>query len=77
MIDVRLRTKSCGTSSTVNACANSIATAMIGRITPLTRAEVSSIAGKSFSTIVPCAMPITSATATATAADSVGVKTPE
>jgi len=54
-----------------------MATPMIGRMTPLTRAEVSSMAGKSFSRIVRCTMPISSATATATAADSVGVKTPE
>ena len=50
---------------------------MMGRITPLTRAEVASIAVKSLSEMVRCHKPTISATATATAADSVGVNTPE
>jgi hypothetical protein len=50
---------------------------MMGSTTPQTRAEVPSMAGKSASVSRPWASPVATATVTATAADSVGVKTPE
>ena len=48
----------------------------MGNITPFTLAELSNIAGKSLSFSVPSNMPIMIAMTTATAAASVGVKTP-
>ena len=50
---------------------------MIGMITPLTLAELTSIAGKSESLIVPRIKPMTMVTTTAVAPASVGVKRPE
>ena len=50
---------------------------MMGSTTPQTRAEVPSMAGKSCSLSVRCHSPMATATATAMAADSVGVKMPE
>ena len=50
---------------------------MIGTMTPFTFAELSSIFGKSSSVRVPCSSPMTMVVTTATAAASVGVKTPE
>ena len=53
------------------------ATAMIGRITPHTRADVPSISGNCDTVIRFCTSPMPTATAAATAADSVGVNQPE
>ena len=50
---------------------------MIGRMTPFTLAEETSIFGKSESVSVPCSSPMVIVVATATAAASVGVNTPD
>ena len=50
---------------------------MIGRMTPLTLAELTSIAGKSASLSVPTTKPMMMVTMTATAPASVGVRLPE
>jgi hypothetical protein len=50
---------------------------MIGRITPFTLAELTSMAGKSDSFSVPRMKPMMMVTTTAVAPASVGVKRPE
>ena len=50
---------------------------MIGRITPFTFAELTSIDGKSLSLSVPRMKPMTIVTTTAVAPASVGVRRPE
>ena len=69
-------TKVSGTSSAASAWASGRAKAMIGTITPFTLAELSNIFGKSSSLSVPWISPIAMVVTTATAAASVGVKTP-
>ena len=70
--------KPCGTPmSAARVCASGSDMAMIGRMTPFTLAELTSIFGKSASVSVPCSKPMVMVVATATAAASVGVKMPE
>ena len=77
VIEVSSRTNVCGTSSTVSACANRIATAMIGQDHAVDAGGRLQHGRKVLRRMVRCASPTISATATATAADSVGVNTPE
>ena len=70
-------TKPCGTPMIASASAKGAEKAMIGRITPFTLAELTSIAGKSESLRVPRMKPIRMVTTTAVAPASVGVKRPE
>ena len=59
------------------ACDNGSDIATIGRITPLTLAELTIIAGKSESLSVPSTKPRSTVTTTAVAPASVGVSRPE
>ncbi len=60
-----------------SASASGAEKAMIGRITPLTLAELTSIAGKSASFSVPSPNPMRMVTTTAAAPASVGASRPE
>ena len=70
-------TKPCGTPIAASACASGKENAMIGIITPLTFAELSSIDGKSLNFSVPRMNPKMIVTTTAVAPASVGVRLPE
>ena len=75
--DVTEVTKPCGTPMIANASARGAEKAMIGRMIPLTLAELISIAGKSASFSVPRMKPMIMVTTTAVAPASVGVNRPE
>ena len=77
MRDVIKLTKAWGTCKLARVWANGRLMAMMGTITPLTLAEVSKIFGISLSFRVRCRKPIIIVLRAATAALSVGVKTPE
>ena len=70
-------TKPCGTSIVASAWASGSENAMIGRMTPLTLAELTSIDGKSESFSVPRTKPMIMVVITAVAPASVGVRRPE
>ena len=70
-------TKPCGTPMIAKASARGAEKAMIGRITPLTLAELTSIAGKSAKLSVRGGNPSEIVTTTAVAPASVGVRRPE
>ena len=70
-------TKPCGTPMIASASAKGAEKAMIGRITPFTLAELTSIEGKSASVSVRRIKPIMMVTTTAVAPASVGVRRPE
>jgi hypothetical protein len=70
-------TKPCGTPMIASASASGAEKAMIGRITPLTLAELTSIAGKSAKVSVFRMKPMPMVTTTAVAPASVGVRRPE
>ena len=75
--EVTAPTKPCGTPMIASACASGSENAMIGRMTPTTLAELSSIDGKSDSFRVLSRKPMMTVTMTAVAPASVGVRRPE
>ena len=77
VIAVAVDTKPCGTPMMARACAKGNEKAMIGKMIPLTLAELTSIAGKSASLSVPMVKPMMMVTTTAVAPASVGVRRPE
>jgi hypothetical protein len=77
VIEVTAATKPCGTPMMASAWASGSEKAMIGRITPFTLAELTSIAGKSEKLQRPRMKPMAMVTTTAVAPASVGVSRPE
>ena len=75
--EVTAKTKPWGTPSAASVWASGRENAMIGRITPLTLAELTSMEGKSESFSVPRMKPMMMVTMTAVAPASVGVRRPE